>query len=140
MREFDALRAYPQPRKPRYVGPHIRTIRNRIAASYRDKEYYDGDRGNGYGGLNYDGRWQKIAEFMFREYKLKKDSSILQIGCEKGFLLHDFSMLYPKMKVAGYEVSKYAIEHAMPSIRSLYGKAALNLCPIKAMSLTSLLR
>ncbi len=132
MREFDALRAYPQPREPRYVGPHIRTIRNRIAASYRDKEYYDGDRGNGYGGFNYDGRWQKIAEFMFREYKLKKDSSILQIGCEKGFLLHDFSMLYPKMKIAGYEVSKYAIEYAMPSIKKFIRQGRFESLPYKS--------
>ena len=35
MREFNALGGYPQP-KERVVGPHIRTIQNKITASYRD--------------------------------------------------------------------------------------------------------
>ena len=72
MREFNALKDYPQP-KERYVGANIRTIKNRIIASYLDKEYYDGDRKNGYGGFKYDGRWKKIADFMCREYGLNKN-------------------------------------------------------------------
>ena len=64
MREFNALKDYPQPKEPRYVSPDIRTVHSRIIASSRGKEYYDGDRKNGYGGFKYDGRWKKIAEFM----------------------------------------------------------------------------
>ena len=56
MRKFNALGAYPQP-KERVVGPDIRTIKNKIIASYRDERYYDGERDNGYGGYKYDGRW-----------------------------------------------------------------------------------
>ncbi|SVD49842.1 uncharacterized protein METZ01_LOCUS402696, partial [marine metagenome] len=52
MREFNALGAYPQP-KERVVGPDIRTIKNKIIASYRDERYYDGERNNGYGGYKY---------------------------------------------------------------------------------------
>ena len=37
-----------------------RTIINKIIAWERGKEYYDGDRLNGYGGFKYDGRWLKI--------------------------------------------------------------------------------
>lgn len=68
MREFSALCGYPEPRNPRIVGPRIRTIFNRITAAYRDKEYYDGDRNNGYGGFNYDGRWAPIAQNMYSDY------------------------------------------------------------------------
>ena len=90
MREHNALRGYPPPKNPRYVGPHVRTIKNKIAASYRDEGYYDGDRNNGYGGFNYDGRWKKIVQTMVEDYQLTEKSAVLQIGCEKGFLLHDF--------------------------------------------------
>ncbi len=122
MREFNALGNYPQPKKPRYVGPNIRTIKNKIIASYRDERYYDGDRNNGYGGFKYDGRWKSIADSMCEEYKLTKDSALLQIGCEKGFLLHDFHEKYPNMKVRGLEMSDYAIEKSMPSIKGFIRK------------------
>lgn len=123
MREFDALRGYPQPLQPRYVGPNIRTIHNRIMASYRDKEYYDGDRNNGYGGFRYDGRWAAVAQNMAQEYGLSETSAVLQLGCEKGFLLHDFHQLYPQMKIRGTDISEYAIEQAMPSVKSFITKA-----------------
>ena len=62
MREFNLLEDYPIPDKPRYVGSNLRTIKNRIIASYRDKNLYDGSRDNGYGGYKYDGRWVKVAK------------------------------------------------------------------------------
>src|SRR3990167_7293397 len=112
MREFDALRYYPQPTSPRQVGRNLRTVQSRIIASYRDKEFYDGDRNNGYGGLKYDGRWKVIAKSMMNDYELTEKSSILQIGCDKGFLLHDFKTQFPKLNVQGLETSNYAIEES----------------------------
>lgn len=117
MREFNAFRCYSQPKEPRYVGPHIRTIKNKIIASYRDQRYYDGDRNNGYGGYKYDGRWKAIVDSMCKDYGLTESSSILQVGCEKGFLLHEFKERFPRMKVRGIEISDYAISNAMPSIK-----------------------
>jgi len=131
MREFNALRDYPQPKEPRYVGPEIRTIKSRIIASYRDREYYDGDRKNGYGGFKYDGRWRKIADFMSKEYGLNDNSSVLQIGCEKGFLLHDFHEKFPKMKIKGTEISSYALENAMPSVKNFIIKTPFTELPFK---------
>ena len=49
-----------------------RDITNRIIAWGLDKEYYDGDRINGYGGYNYDGRWKKFLPRIIKRYKLKK--------------------------------------------------------------------
>jgi len=117
MREFDALEGYPEPAQPRYVGPGLRTIHNRIIACARGKEFYDGDRNNGYGGFIDDGRWRPIAQFMARAYGLDHRSAILQINCEKGFLLQAFQQLVPGITVRGVEISDYAIEHAMPSVK-----------------------
>lgn len=124
MREFDALKGYPEPKQPRVVGPGLRTIDHRIIATYRGKEFYDGGRNCGYGGFNYDGRWQPIAKSMSSEYALDATSSVLQIGCDKGFLLHDFSQLYPQMRLRGLETSAYAVEHVMPSVKGVVSKGS----------------
>ena len=51
----------------------------------------DGKRENGYAGFKYDGRWLDVAKKIFKFYKLKNNAKILQIGCDKGFLLHDIN-------------------------------------------------
>ena len=129
MREFNALVGYPESAHPRLVGPEARTIRNRIIASYRGKELYDGDRNNGYGGLTDDGRWRPIAAFMAQEYGLHERSAILQVNCEKGFLLYEFQQRIPGMKVWGVEISDYAIDHATPSVRPWIVKAPFTRLP-----------
>ena len=111
MREFDALSGYPEPKQPRVVSPNLRTIQHRIVASYRDQEFYDGDRDFGYGGFNYDGRWLPIAQNMCKEYGLTNKSSVLQIGCDKGFLLNDFLQIHSNIKIRGTDISDYAIEN-----------------------------
>ena len=131
MREFNALRNYPQPKQPRYIGPNIRTINNKIIASYRDERYYDGDRKNGYGGFKYDGRWKKIVESMIKDYNLTEKTALLQIGCEKGFLLHDFHERFPTMKIKGTEISDYAIMNSMPLIKEHIIKTNFNKLPFK---------
>ena len=129
MREFNPLLGYPEPQEPRVVGPEVRTIENRIIASYRNEEYYDGDRNNGYGGFKYDGRWVPIARNMFSEYGLGEGSAVLQVGCEKGFLLHDFLGQYPGIKVHGTEVSAYAITHSMESVKPFIQQAPFTQLP-----------
>ena len=129
MREFDALKGYPEPKEPRLVHPKIRTIHNRIVASYRGKEFYDGDRNNGYGGLRYDGRWTPIAKNMAKEYSLIDRSAILQVGSDKGFLLHEFLQFCPAAKVRGTEISDYAIDNTMSSVKSFVRKAPFTELP-----------
>jgi len=129
MREFDALQGYPEPKQPRLVHPKLRTIENRIIASYRGREFYDGDRDNGYGGLRYDGRWAPIAKNMLDEYSLNEQSSVLQIGCDKGFLLYELIQHSPTMKIRGIEISDYAIQCAMPSIKQFVKKGLFTALP-----------
>ena len=61
MREFD-----PFPPAPVAKRKADKTILNRIAASYRDREFYDGDRANGYGGFKDDGRWEAAADALIK--------------------------------------------------------------------------
>lgn len=117
MREYNALAGYPEPKEPRYVSPNLRTIHHRIVANYRGKEFYDGERIYGHGGLKYDGRWVPIARNMYREYGLKPHAAVLHIGCDKGFLLHDFLGVDPTLKVRGTEISAYPLQHAIESVK-----------------------
>ena len=82
-----------------------------------DRDYWDGERHDGYGGYRYDGRWRKMAEALVRHYELKDDARILDVGCGKGFLLYDFTQVLPKAQVVGVDVSAYAIENAKPEVQ-----------------------
>ncbi len=114
MREFNAFRAYPSGPGPRVVTAARADIANRIIAAYRGPDFYDGDRDAGYGGLRYDGRWEVVARDMVKEYGLEPGARILQIGCDKGYLLVEFQKL--GMDVVGTEVSEYAIATAPDSL------------------------
>ena len=123
MKEINLLEKYPNPISARRISGKIeRTIKNKIVASYRDKEYFDGDRNNGYGGFNYDGRWLKVLPDIFEYYKLRNNSKILQIGSEKGFLLSDIIKINSNVLVNGVETSSYAIENTIESVKKYIKK------------------
>ena len=54
---------------------------------------------------------------MCKEYGLTNQSFVLQIGCEKGFLLHDFQQAQPGIKIRGTDISEYAIENTIESMK-----------------------
>lgn len=87
-----------------------------IAIQY-GREYWDGDRRHGYGGMRYDGRWRVVADAMARHYGLKPGDRILDIGCGKGFLLYEFTQAVPGIEVVGLDISAYAIENAKEEVR-----------------------
>ena len=122
--KYNLLNEYPKSLSPRVVGKSIRTINHRLIATKRDKEFFDGDRNFGYGGFIYDGRWKAIAKKICNEFLLKKNSTVLQINCEKGFLLHDIKQLRDDIKVYGTESSDYAISSSMPDIKSSIHKSS----------------
>jgi SAM-dependent methyltransferase len=80
-------------------------------------DYWDGDRRYGYGGYTYDGRWRPMAQKIADHYGLKPGMRILDVGCGKGYLLHEFTQVVPGVDVAGLEISEYAIEHAKPEVK-----------------------
>ena len=122
MREFNLLDEYPKLDKPRFVSDEKRTIKNRIIASERNYDFFDGERDNGYGGFKYDGRWEKVANKIYNEYKLNEKSSLLQLNSEKGFLISDFKKNFPDIKCIGLETSDYAIDNSIPEIKKNINK------------------
>jgi ubiquinone/menaquinone biosynthesis C-methylase UbiE len=88
-----------------------------IIAGRFDKDYWDGDRKVGYGGMRYDGRWRVVADAMAKHYGIKTGDKILDIGCGKGFLLYDFTQAVPGVEVRGLDISGYAIENSKEEVR-----------------------
>ena len=94
-----------------------RDIINRVIANEFDKEFYDGDRVNGYGGFYYDGRWKIFLKKIIKKYKLHKNSKVLDIGCKKGFFIKDLKDMIPGIKVYGIEDHKYPIKNSLKDIK-----------------------
>ena len=95
-----------------------RKLKNKFIAWKLDKEYYDGDRNNGYGGFRYDGRWLKLLPRFIKKYKLTNNSKILDLGCKKGFIMKDLKILLPKARVYGIEDHLYPIKNAEKEIKN----------------------
>ncbi|NQT22145.1 MAG: class I SAM-dependent methyltransferase [Candidatus Omnitrophica bacterium] len=123
---------------------HKRTKRDYIGRMMHDKskcmeiarqygyDYWDGDRRYGYGGYRYDGRWKIVAEKLIETYRLPNNARILDVGCGKGFLLYELKMLLPDAEIAGFDISKYAIENAKEEVKkSLFVHRAQDGFPFK---------
>ena len=100
----------------------------RIAKQF-GKEFFDGDRKYGYGGYKYDGRWKSVVKRMKDYYNLPENAYILDIGCGKGFMLHDFKELMPDCRIAGIDISPYAIENSMLSVKPFLKVASAEKLP-----------
>ena len=81
------------------------------------RDYWDGDRRYGYGGYTYDGRWRPLAESLIDHYRLKPGDRVLDVGCGKGFLLHEMAEALPGLEVRGIDVSRYALENAKAEVK-----------------------
>lgn len=119
MPEVNLLKNYPQSKRKINARAAQKTEAVRKIARQFGREYFDGDRTEGYGGYYYHPKfWQPVIPDFQKYYNLTKKSSILDVGCGKGFMLHDFRTLIPGIKVAGIDISEYAIEHAMEDVKS----------------------
>ena len=89
-----------------------------IEAKKYGKDYWDGDRKYGYGGYKYIvGRWKPVAEILISKYNLTNDSSVLDVGCGKAFLLYEMKLLLPRLKINGLDTSKYAVLNCKQEIK-----------------------
>ena len=88
-----------------------------IAKRY-DEQYWDGDRRFGYGGHGYmPGRWRSAAEAIIRTYHLGPGSKVLDVGCGKGFLLHEMLLLEPMLRIVGMDISEHALTGATDLVK-----------------------
>jgi len=88
-----------------------------VAKRY-DEHYWDGDRRYGYGGYRYlSGRWRNVAEQLIKTYHLIAGSRVLDVGCGKGYLLHEMLLLEPGLDIVGTDISAYAISNATDIIK-----------------------
>jgi ubiquinone/menaquinone biosynthesis C-methylase UbiE len=110
------MRRYPKPKGRMTERPSITDADREISREFAF-DYFDGDRRHGYGGFNYHPRfWTDTVALFAEHHGLTDASSILDIGCAKGFMLKDFALLLPSAKFAGIDVSEYAIGMSDPSI------------------------
>lgn len=118
MAEINLLDLYPRSKRPIEERGKLITEEHRKVARQFGKEYFDGDRLYGYGGYSYHPRfWQDTVKRFRDYYKLAEDDSVLDVGCAKGFMLHDFKELMPKLTIAGIDISEYAIKHAIETVK-----------------------
>lgn len=81
-------------------------------------DYWDGDRSFGYGGYRYiDGLLDDFIDSMIENYDLNNSSSIIDLGCGKGFMLAELKKRLPQAKLLGLDRSDYAISNAHEAVR-----------------------
>ena len=100
-------------------------------AKLYEKDYWDGERRYGYGGYKYiSGWWTPAAKSLVEDYGLTNSSSVLDVGCGKGYLLYELKQLLPDLKIAGFDISEYALTNAKEDIKtSLFKHSAQSTYP-----------
>ena len=116
--EIDLLAKYPKVKRDLTARLESKSEEARAIGRKFGFEYFDGDRNHGYGGFTYQDRfWKPVVPDLISRYKLDKDSRVLDVGCAKGFFLHDLQEALPGISVTGIDISSYAIENAIESVR-----------------------
>ena len=118
-KELNIVTALHQATSRKYLD---RMIDDKVNCMLKAKEYeydyWDGDRRYGYGGYKFiEGRWKPVAESLIKNYNLSNESSILDIGCGKAFLLYEIKKILPDIKVKGIDISKHGIASAKENIK-----------------------
>ena len=116
MGEINLLDLYPRTKRS-IADRATATETDRTVAREFGEAFFDGDRRQGYGGYCYDGRWKPVVQRIAAHYGLAGGDRILDVGCAKGFTLHDFKGLLPAAKMAGIDISEYAVSNAMESVK-----------------------
>ena len=116
--EIDLLEHYPKAKRNLDERAAQKTEEDRKIARRFDKDFFDGDRRHGYGGFSYMSRfWQPVIPTFQKHWGLSASSSVLDVGCAKGFMMHDFVELISGITVRGVDISQYAIDNAIEDMR-----------------------
>jgi ubiquinone/menaquinone biosynthesis C-methylase UbiE len=117
MAEINLMDRYPKSKRPIDARAEVTDEDRRLSCRF-GKDYFDGDRRHGYGGYRYHPRfWQETVQRFRDHYCLADNAAVLDVGCAKGFMLHDFKELMPGLTVAGLDISEYAIAGAIDTVK-----------------------
>jgi SAM-dependent methyltransferase len=117
--EIDLLVNYPKTKRNVDARGAQKTEQDRAIARRFGKAFFDGSRDHGYGGFKYFPRfWQPVIPTFKAHFNLGSGSSVLDVGCAKGFMLYDMMELIPGITIRGIDISEYAIENAKEEVRS----------------------
>ena len=123
-KEIDLLEQYPKAKRNVQERGASKTEEDRAIARRFGKEFFDGERRHGYGGFGYHPRfWQPVIPAFQKTYGLSPSSSVIDVGCAKGFMLHDFRELIPGIQVQGIDVSEYAVLNSKEEVRPFLSAA-----------------
>jgi ubiquinone/menaquinone biosynthesis C-methylase UbiE len=117
-KEINLLKKYPKSKRNLDERFNDKSRKIRSIARKFGKNFFDGDRKYGYGGFKYNPRfWREVALDFKKYWKLSKKSSVLDVGCAKGFMLYDLKKIIPGIKVSGIDISRYAVQNSKIEVR-----------------------
>jgi len=116
--EIDLLSKYPKVKRDLTARLEAKSEEARAIGRRFDFDYFDGDRNHGYGGFTYQERfWKPVVPDLVSHFELSNKSRVLDVGCAKGFFLHDLKDALPGIEVHGVDISEYAIDNAIETVR-----------------------
>jgi SAM-dependent methyltransferase len=117
-REIDLLAKYPKVTRDLSARLEAKSEEARAIGRRFDFDYFDGDRKHGYGGFTYQSRfWKPVVPDIVSHFNLTSESKVLDVGCAKGFFLHDLQELLPGIDINGIDISSYAIQNAIETVK-----------------------
>jgi ubiquinone/menaquinone biosynthesis C-methylase UbiE len=118
--EIDLLAKYPKVKRDLTARLESKSEEARAIGRRFDFDYFDGDRNHGYGGFTYQERfWKPVVPDLVTHYKLTEKSKVLDVGCAKGFFLHDLQEALPGIEMHGVDISSYAIKNCIETVSGL---------------------
>tara|TARA_B100000575_G_C23115352_1_gene644692 strand:+ start:1118 stop:1777 length:660 start_codon:yes stop_codon:yes gene_type:complete len=131
-KEINLLENYPKSKRDTSSRANLKTDSDREIARRFEKEFFDGERRHGYGGFNYNKKfWGPVIPKFIEYWGLNKDSSVLDVGCAKGFMLYDLKEAINEITIAGIDVSKYAINNSKEEVKKYLKVADAKNLPFK---------
>jgi len=116
--EIDILANYPKANRNLNARLESKSEASRAIGRKFGFDYFDGERNFGYGGYSYNPKyWQTVIPTIVERYGLSDSSSVLDVGCAKGFFLHDLREAIPGIAVRGLDISSYAIENSLEDVK-----------------------
>jgi ubiquinone/menaquinone biosynthesis C-methylase UbiE len=95
-----------------------KTEKDREIARKFGKEFFDGDRSHGYGGFSYNPKfWSPVVPTLKKYFSLSSNTSLLDVGCAKGFMLNDIAKAIEGISLKGIDISEYAIANSIEGMR-----------------------